>query len=796
MKFLINEIKEWKHGWLQYLKYSWKLTVWLYISRWRRLTTFLNKHSGLIRRSLFLVVGLIVALVVNRFSGINFTQDILSNYLIALGAMIGGTIAIVFTISIFLIQSAAELYSSQYFEVFIHDWREKFVYFVVIIITLAFFGGGLYIGSLVAISLLVSSITVIGSLILTGAVFALIDWQYKNVRQKLNPSEAIAFLEKEGVRFLNKLQSDAEKLADILRARNSEITKDMALAQAYNQFLQSFITNLDRQLENLVEISMKLADKQEVATTKRGFTAIYNILARFFEARKTSSLIIPSGIAFLAVASDSQTFLNKNFERLNKAGEKFIKEGKDEVATYIIDVYKALALKAKDINFVSGRNENPVLEQLVGNLDFFIQNGERAKNVEVVFQGARVLTDIAVIAADKGLDAMLRGIQQKLLRIAIFAITEKQGVIIDRCNTSFQTIIGAVFGSSRIARRFHFDDSLKNIATIATYLSNFIKSGLYPNDIGSKFTLSKAYDELYVLIVNIYNHYPEITGVREKDRYRGDFVEFLEELYSSLRNLSEKIKTADNTLTDSIGRLLFNINNLIAVAIENPEYASNKVELLRRLSWNIYLPTWFASHSDKFDAGSNAFNTFVDGIAKIGIIAAQNLGDKKVVSACVESIFSLTKTSLEKNTDSHGYDEPRILEKACYLGILALKKDWDDIFVDVAMKIYEFEPLYAAKYFSNIPAGIDPERLSPKKKQLTIELWKWRHDFDRELMNGMLRIRDDAEAMMYEVIDTYDIDKFIFKVWQTYDVNTKFGQEMELKLAREALIKVLKKLKK
>lgn len=789
MKVLLADIKEWKQGWLKYFVYSYKLTVWLYTGRIRRLFSFLEKHSGLIRRSSFILAGLVIGLAVNHFSGVGFTQDILSNYFIALGAMIGGTIAIVFTISIFLIQSSAELYSSQYFEVFIHDWKEKFVYFVVIVIALMFFGAGLYTGGLTAISYNVSTYSVLLSLMFVGTVFALIDWQYKNVRQKLNPAQAIVFLENEGIRFLNKLQIDAERLADLLHARNPETTTDMALAQAYNHFLQSFINNLDRQLENLIEISTKLSDKQEVATTKRGLWAVHNILIRFFEARKTSSLAIPSGIAFLAVESDSQNFLNRNFERLNKIGEKFMKEEKDVLASYVVDIYGALAAKAKDMRFVSNRNENPILEQVVGNLDFFIQSAERVKNIEVVFQGTRVLTNVAIIMADQGSTSSLKGIQDKILRIAIFGITQKQGVIIDRCNTSFLTIIGATFGSNKIIRKFCFDDSLKHIATIANYISNFTKAGLFPKDIMASFTLSKAYDEMYMMIVNIVNYYPNITEQREKDTYRSDFINFVEDLTSSLRTLSEQLKSCDTTLTDSISRLTFNVNNLLIDFINDPEFVAEKEELKKRLSWNIYLLGWFAHHTDKFDAGSNPFNTLTDCIAKTGILITEKLEDKKLVSSCVGSLYSLTTESLTKGTSTYGYDEPRVLEKACYLGILALKKGWLDVFADVKAKILEFEPKYFAKYLMNLPEGIDPENHNvvdlPHKDQLTRELLRWRNDYERESRNGLLRIRDDAEAMMYEVVEQYDIDKFMFEVWAFYIPEGRFGREMDARLAQE-----------
>ena len=148
MKKFIENIKKWLHKILQYIRYDYHLTFWLYLNRWRKFFAFLGKNLDLIRQGSFVLIGIAVGYLVHHFGGTAFTQDILSNYLVAVGAMAGGTIAIVFTISIFLLQNASDLYSSQYFEVYIHDWREKFVYFAVILITIVFLGGGLYVGSL------------------------------------------------------------------------------------------------------------------------------------------------------------------------------------------------------------------------------------------------------------------------------------------------------------------------------------------------------------------------------------------------------------------------------------------------------------------------------------------------------------------------------------------------------------------------------------------------------------------------------------------------------------------------
>jgi len=770
---------------IQRIRYDYRLTVWLWLNRKRRFVSFIGRHFDSARRASFIIAALITGWTVTHFGGITFTQDVLSNYLVAAGAMTGGTIAIVFTISFFLLQNTANLYSSQYLEVFIHDWKEKLVYFIVILITIALLGSGLYVGGISSIPETISSSVIFISLILISIVFALIDWQYKNVRLKLNPSNAVNFLEKEGKRFLKRVRYDAQKIAGIIQAKDDTVSEGMALAAAYNRVLQPFIVNLDRQLENLVEIAMKLGDQQEIGTTKRAFTSVHNILVEFFEARKTSSLVLPSGIAFLAVESDSQKFLSHNFERLNKAGEKFIREGKDELATYIIDVYRALANKAQEINFVSQRNENPILDLIVGYLNFYIDNGKRAKNLEVVFQGAQVLGDVAVIAANRGLSTTLHGIQNKLMDVAVYGLSQRQMIVVDHCSVTFLRIIAAIFASTRIYRRVHFDNALKNIADISNHINTLIRAGLLPNDIATRFSLSKGYDEFYTVLASIMNQYNRLTDEQEKGRFRSDLIEFFRELNMSLRLLSEKVKSCDTVLTDSIGRLLFNVNSLIVDLIGNEDFKDDVAELKNRLGWNTHLPSWFAHHAEAFDSGSNPFNTLSDSVAKTGILSAEKLKDKKLVIDAIHSLGSMTDHALDKSTRGYGYDEPRILKKACYLGILALKKGWMDVYAEVVAKILDFEPKYVKKYFSNSPPDIDAERLSPRRDQLHVEVMRWRDDFDHQRLNRVSRVMDDAKEMMYDLISVEDIDWFTFRVWGKWAADSPVNDEIEREIEKQ-----------
>jgi hypothetical protein len=48
---------------------------------------------------------------------------------------------------------------------------------------------------------------------------------------------------------------------------------------------------------------------------------------------------------------------------------------------------------------------------------------------------------------------------------------------------------------------------------------------------------------------------------------------------------------------------------------------------------------------------------------------------------------------------------------------------------------------------------------------------------------------------MYGLIDVIDIDRFTFEIWETFLADTEFEEELNLKLAREKLFKILKRIK-
>lgn len=766
---------------LDHLQFSYRLTLWHWRQRFRFVVFQVHRHSALIKRILILAASLLLArFVVASIDVSEFPSDHLANYFVAIGAMVGGIIAIVFSISIFAQQSASDLSSSGYFEEYTRGWNEKLIYLLVVVISILFFGLGLIFNGK-EIGSEWKEISIYVSLFLIGSVFVLIDAHYQSVSRKLSPLKAILFLEEKAIKFLNETHKDAQRISKILKAKQKEARVGLALAAAYNGYLQPHLKNLDRQIENLFEISMKLSARQEIMTTNRGLTAIFDVLNNYLDVRKTSSVALLSSISFFTFESDSQSFLTKSFERLNNSGEKFIRDGKTENATHIVQIYRALAVKSSEIAFTERYHENPIFNQITGYLGFYLKFARQEKNLDVVLSGARTFSNLSMVALQNNLQSSLSGIQRNLYESAVFGITSKATFISDECVKGWQQVLTGVFYQNFFNARHEVSETMENMGRITQLLHTAITTGYLPADFTTQMSLTKPYDEMYSLLTDVLNFYfGSLKEESDKKHFRDNLIVLFEEICRNIRYVSEHIPLLDNSLTMSIGNLLFNLNSTIIQLLDDKGFADVNEELRKRLSWNIHLPSFLFHDSDSFKAGR--LESLTESIAKTGILLFRRKDADDLIVDCVESLHWIVKKGIEKCKEGYGYDEPRAMLKICYLGVLALKLNKQAILTEVGVRIYEFEEQFKAKYFSNLPPGIDPDKGNviglPRRDQLFLEIFHWRDEFRSEKYRSH-RIMDDAQNMMYDFIDEIDIDWFMFEVWGSFPASSPIEKEIE-----------------
>lgn len=729
----------------------------------RRFFTSIGSHSELIIRMLILLIPLLLGLAIAwSFDLTDLSAKDISGAFLTVGAMIGGVLAIVFSLSLFGEQNAASLHLSRHFEIYAPGWKEKFTYVTIVIITILLLATGIWFSSnspyitpnlqFIAIALFPLAIC---------SVFVLVDWQYKVIRTRTNPVNAIRSLEKKAINHLGRIHRDTKKIAKIVTAANSEVTEELVLASAYSSYLQPHLSNVDTQIELLLELSAKLSNRSEILTTNRALTAVHNVLAKYLELRKDSTLALFSPVVPLALTSDSENFIASSLERLNNVGEDFIKDGKTENACYLVDVYQSLATKSKDIKLINQEYENPIFAQITGYLNLYIRFAKNQKEQEVIFRAAQVYTNLALVALEKKLSAPLYDIQQQLYQIGEFGVAGRLTFIVDRCHQGLLQILSGIFRY----RSFHGDQiqiksALKHIGDLVLLMRHAMSSGYINEDIITSLSESKAYDELIGVIRDItHAYFNELQEDHIKISYRSCMMRLFDEIYSSLRSLSEQIKNCDSLLVGSIGRLISNLNFVMIDLLKQDDFADHRIrtQLEKTLSGNIHLPVWFVHHSESFQ-DSLSFWTLNESIAKTGVLLFKNEHYNLVLN-CIKAIRSIAKETLNKIQEGYGFTEPRVMLRICYLGVLALKHNQQGILIGVKESIVDFKQLYAEKYSSDPPTEISPE-----EHPLYVECSRWRDDV-ADRFNYHSLMHDSAAIMMVEWgVDEDDIDRFMIEM--------------------------------
>lgn len=768
---------------LGFLKLDYKLTVFRFYRRLAMFWSWLRrKHITTIFVFLFLLfISLFFSYYVTYYSGIDFTdKDTMSNYFSTVGAMIGGIIAVVFTLSIFVVQNARKIMPAYYLEIYVHNWAEKLIFIITSALAILFLG--------ISISTFQSNrIVIFFSVLSTILVFILLGYWYRHIRKKVIPERALVFIAKNSAKLIKAMGAKAKKIAEIIELQNQDNNKEYALPTAYNSFFQGYLSYVDRDIESLFSIATKLSDENMEASSKNAISAAVVIINSYLDIRKNSSLSLPvPEYLFMAHRSDLHNFLSASLERLRTIGEKFIRENKDASSVFVADCFYSLLFQAKEIKFIGsgkiGQSENSVFDLIKGYFSGYIDFSIKNKNDEVILQSARILQKISSIVVEKDYYTSIMSVQEKLRDIALYAIGNNRSFIIDECNVAWINILKSIFYyKSEMIGRYQIDDTFKNINEFAILNYVLLKNPL-------AFNLRNPYDSLFSdFFAPVINQISKLKDQKDKDFYVSMLMLAFEELQRSLRTTSEQIKDCNNIVVDDVARLIQNLCEAMIRLLSWDEFKDEKSELINKLSWYIHLPYWFVHHAQEIETG-NGFRELVQAVIQpaLFLFLLDQKDQDKLLAECVNSLFSIVKQLFKRNKDASGYDEPRTMVEICYIGILALKHNKKELFVNIKSKIEEFQILFEKKYFEEyklkLPPGIVLEQIygHPSRDQLKKELLSWKDDIARDRYPGRAAIFDDSDHIMQDLVSEYDIDRFIFNVWGVMLEYSEFGKRVEL----------------
>ncbi|MBI4226174.1 hypothetical protein HY612_03620 [Candidatus Roizmanbacteria bacterium] len=674
----------------------------------------------------------------------------------ATGAMVGGILAIIFSLNILLMDKAEKI-PVGFYDIAAKDRVHNAIYILISACSLTLFAFAVAHGTL---HLGLSKYLLEAALLLVGIVFYLVFILYQRVLNRLNPNFVLGEVHRLAINELNRIKSRAEEISRVLEKNptiDKTITKQTILAKSY-QYLRPDIYRINASLNYLYDYHDRLTVNREHSSAESVLQIIEAVLTKYFEVRKESSVVLPSSL-LLATTSDSKEFLTPVLERLLAIGEEYMRNNSNTGITKVVRVFRDLCIVASDIKYVLGRQvENPIFAQCRGYLDQLIDSAVKFKSLEGLFQGAVVYKDLGIIAVRKNLVHEITPIYDSLEEIAIGGLLNNQEAVLSESVSSYNGILVELVFSSSFNLEIELKGLLGKIENII-YLAfiSVVGGGLRGNYL-TQTTLAQPFETLRGCVYGLAKKIEEKDIPNEMRGLKSAFLNVVEETRITLRSLSEKMKNADHLLINTFGHVISDIGELLLDLSINPKWNLNKRELESQTAWYIHQPEWFTHDVQKINSNLS-FDSLVEAVAKIGMKGLQ-VGNVEIAIEAEKIIMRFAVEMLEKEDDSRsrfGFTEPRIMERACYVGILALKLGKTGAVEALKPLVIEFETAYITKWFPD-----DREPTSPKKNQLMLELIQLSNEAGQYQAS---RILDNSRERVLELVNRSDIENFIFTIW-------------------------------
>lgn len=718
----------------------------------------LKKNIFPIWASFYFLLLFLISYGIGFYLPTNLTKEFVGNLYLGEAAVIGTVLTIGFSFSIFLIQHAAQNLPSGFYKLITRYILHDIIFFLSTFLILSLFIFTLLDGNL---GWGLSNLAIQISLFMVGTSLYLMFYLYYNVGQKVDPFNVLNYIKERQLKYLNGVKKKAEKYAKILKLNpnpKEKVSNETALAFVFGQMPQQ-LSGVNNEVQYMFDYHDKVLNNQEKQLALYTLSEIGIVLQKYFDIRKDSSLILPYGL--LGRTSDSQSFLTPSLERFMSTGKNYIKIYNNEGITQVINVLTNLALNASNIKFTPPlRGENPIVGQCRGYLDMLMDVAITYKYEEALFQASSAYRNIGLVAIEKELPLERSSTYTILYKIGFSSITTQQQIV-------FEYVIGAYnsFVSKLTSDKyFNLEMEIENIFEYINnlILTNFLTIKSINSTQNRHFTqtvLAQPYKLVEATLFDMARQSRKLTG-EELRKNNGAFIVVAEQLRSSLRTLSEKLGSADHLLIDNLATITGNIGSLIIELTSDNKWNQEKRELERIAGWYLHQPYWFTHEVKEIDSNLSYYS-LPEAVARIGINALrQNLDDLAIDAIKDITLFATLMLEKEKRP-SYGHTEPRTMELACHIGIVALKLGKKDVVALLKGKIKEFEGQYKKLWFPN---NEDDTRSSIKKDQLMREVLSL-VDKVANTSPQDLPFLEDEERQVLRMINKQDVENFLKEIW-------------------------------
>ncbi len=659
----------------------------------------------------------------------------------AIAGIIGASIAIIFSFSTFILQSTADLFSTQYLNKFIRDAKEKVFFWLLVFLTLASFFTPIFLKSYV-LEILV---------IIFFFAFYLIYNLYKEIRKRINPETTLTKIRTDAISQLEKINKELKKHAHIQNKifQYEKENKDLSLDVQYKANSNWHFIVLEN-VKYLFEIGLRLLAKNEINSFNLTVKYIHDIYLKHLSLRNGHFVRTPASL-WGSYTFDDEGFTAKILEYLQSISDRIIQDKRKENIYYLLKIYESLLNNSLNIEYadktLGSHKGNPLLSFILAYYIGLVEKLALSKDNDWIWESIKSVSNVSNFVLQRTDDYFVcTQINQAISKISLSCLTENTEAF-------FKELVNIYFNQVRIAwnryghNEIFWKDLFKELKKDVLLLS--LSSSL-------SLSVSELFINFHSWQTNVINWIIELEGEKEKKEHLDKFMQLLgrwsDFLLDFARDIGLQNKQVGLPIIQSVD------NNIRIIYGVQQKFSGVDLKDIYRTQSNVL--SWYFQKTDKVEE-SFLFN--LEQVLEILLREINyNLKDGTFDSESLIKLYGrLIEQHFEKVTLGYGYNHPRVVEKLIYLGLLLHKYKKADQEAGVIAKIDELNKKY-------LELNKEFFELKRKEKNLTgpdeFQLCKELHDLENDLFSYNSGHLMDMKNILKEEITQDDWDSFTNKI--------------------------------
>ena len=684
--------------------------------------------------------------------------QLLSGLLIGVATVIAGVLALLISVSLFVIQNAADNYTPTILNQFARDKVSIILYFFIGVSSLFVFLSSLFLKSQ---PYYVPGLVVF-SMVLLAITFALAYWQYSRMANIVNPVRLLENWQKICLTHIRTVDRNMNEVVEFLKQKNVSTSgvrpDDYAGLSKAGFYLreQSIHASLEKKLRQVYSITKRAAIKRDYEVIETGLAVISNVLRSYLIARQDSTVPLPTSIP-LSFSVDYDSLFDRSFQELQEICRIATSNSDENLIRRIVDTIAAIGIQSVEIvpkgDFV--RN-NPVTGLSILYVVGITEEASRHGYTDVCLSAVAGIKAIVQRALAKKVPLVFEEALKPLNKIALLGLVHRKSYVFDRVmevlsTTSHQVVEIDHFDAEEVVRTC-LEEAKKLILLAIPLIEESGLQGTFEvtNYIRSLLDLSQQTAIPYITRILPPRFRGKSYDDRDAMRAFHNFVGLNKLFYAFYREFGEQFGKTESFMLFYVHEAIRENVSTILTVLQDKTWTFERAELENRISWllSFYWVTFDAHQQIK----KNFYHGMSDFLGWLGILSVKNIWFD-VADSCIQDISSIANQYLQKG-DGFQYEAPRIFMNNVYILMIANKKKYGKIKDQALKELTNFHSSYTSKLSNLDPSG---KFLQEFKTRLLIELQELRREFDNGPRHRTML--DGAESTLFLEIQESDFDE-------------------------------------